>query len=698
MDHMSIYIASAEPRAGSLIITIGFMEMLKGHFERVAFFRPIIHDGDKTDNGIDFMLKHFELDMRYEECCGFTISEYTEAYGNHREEQLHEALIRKVNKLHKTYDFVVIEGYSNNESTSVFDFDINIEIAKNLNTVLVPVIKAKGKSSNKIVNEVQFIREMISEEGCTHLATFINRANEDIVENIKKRISTEQIDEQIYILPEVKELNSPTLDQITKLLEAKMIMGDQEQLQHTVYGNKIAAMGVENYLSHMDNGDIVIVPGDRIDIIIISLLSFYAKNHTNIIGIILSGGVSLSPSIMKLLADFPETVIPIFTVESDSYETAIALEKVPANITAENTRKITLAKGLFSAAIDKEKLGERFMSSSNTTLTPIMFQYKLFEQAQSKRQKIVLPESEDERILRATEILIRRDIVDIILLGDRNIIEKQCMKIDLDISKAEIIDPEESPLTEKFSQSFYEMRKEKGLTLAVARDAMTHVNYFATMMVQEGLADGMVSGATHTTADTVRPALQIIKTKADISIVSSIFFMCLDTKVLVYGDCAVNMDPTAAQLAQIAISSADTAKAFGIEPKVALLSYSTGASGTGPEVEKVREATKLAQAMRPDYLIEGPIQYDAAIDEKVAKKKLPDSKVAGKATVFIFPDLNTGNNTYKAVQRSTGALAIGPVLQGLRLPVNDLSRGCLVDDIVNTVAITAIQAQQGEKI
>jgi len=698
MDHMSIYIASAEPRAGSLIITIGFMEMLKGHFERVAFFRPIIHDGDKTDNGIDFMLKHFELDMRYEECCGFTISEYTEAYGNHREEQLHEALIRKVNKLHKTYDFVVIEGYSNNESTSVFDFDINIEIAKNLNTVLVPVIKAKGKSSNKIVNEVQFIREMISEEGCTHLATFINRANEDIVENIKKRISTEQIDEQIYILPEVKELNSPTLDQITKLLEAKMIMGDQEQLQHTVYGNKIAAMGVENYLSHMDNGDIVIVPGDRIDIIIISLLSFYAKNHTNIIGIILSGGVSLSPSIMKLLADFPETVIPIFTVESDSYETAIALEKVPANITAENTRKITLAKGLFSIAIDKEKLGERFMSSSNTTLTPIMFQYRLFEQAQSKRQKIVLPESEDERILRATEILIRRDIVDIVLLGDRNVIEKQCMKIDLDISKAEIIDPEESPLTEKFSQSFYEMRKEKGLTLAVARDAMTHVNYFATMMVQEGLADGMVSGATHTTADTVRPALQIIKTKADISIVSSIFFMCLDTKVLVYGDCAVNMDPTAAQLAQIAISSADTAKAFGIEPKVALLSYSTGASGTGPEVEKVREATKLAQAMRPDYLIEGPIQYDAAIDEKVAKKKLPDSKVAGKATVFIFPDLNTGNNTYKAVQRSTGALAIGPVLQGLRLPVNDLSRGCLVDDIVNTVAITAIQAQQGEKI
>jgi phosphate acetyltransferase len=265
------------------------------------------------------MLKHFELDMCYEDCCGFTISEYIEAYGNNRDEQLHEALIHKINKLHKEYDFVVIEGYPRNAFASVFDFDINMEIAKNLDTVLVPVIKAKGKSSNKIVNEVRVMQDMISEDGCTHLATFINRANEDIIENIKKRISAQQIDKQIYILPEVKELNSPTLDQISKLLDAKMIMGSREQLQHIVYGNKIAAMGVENYLSHINNGDIVIVPGDRIDIIIISLLSFYAKNHTKIIGIILSGGVPLSPTIKQLLEDFSETVIPLFTVESDSY-------------------------------------------------------------------------------------------------------------------------------------------------------------------------------------------------------------------------------------------------------------------------------------------------------------------------------------------------------------------------------------------
>jgi len=660
MDHKSIYISSAEPHAGSLVIAIGLMEMLKGHFEKVAFFRPIIPDDNEIDNDIDFMIKHFELEMEYEDCCGFTISEYIEAYGTDTDNELHESLIRKIKKLYKKYDFILIEGFPRNTFGTVFDFDINLAIAKNLDTVFIPIINARGKSSKKIINEIQITSEMIISDGCTQLATFVNRCNENIVENIKKLISKEDINEQIYILPEVKELNTPTLDQVTKILDAKMIMGKQEQLQHLVYGNKIAAMGAENYLSHIDNGDIVIVPGDRIDIIIISLLSFFAKNHTNIIGIVLSGGVSLSKPIMKLLEDFTEAVIPIFTVETNSYETAIALDKISAKITTESIRKITLAKGMINSVIDKEKMGEQFRSTSNTTLTPIMFQYRLFEQAQSNKQKIVLPESEDERILRATEILIHRDIVDIILLGNQKKIEKKCMQFDIDISKVEIIDPEESPLSERFSQLFYEMRKEKGLILDIARDAMTHVNYFATMMVYDGLADGMVSGAMHTTADTVRPALQIIKTKADISIVSSIFFICLNTKVLVYGDCAVNMDPTAEELAQIAVSSADTAKQFGLEPKVALLSYSTGASGTGPEVEKVRKATKLAQAMRPDYLIEGPMQYDAAIDAKVAKKKLPDS------------------------------------LQGLRLPVNDLSRGCLVDDIVNTVAITAIQAQHGE--
>ena len=694
MSPESIYIASAQPRAGSLIIAIGLMEMLKGHYEHVAFFRPIIPDGEERENDIEFMRKHFELDISYEACCGFKVSEYTQAYADGTEEELYKSLIHKIRQLHKNYDFVLIEGYPRNVFASVFDFDINLKIARNLGTVFAPVLNAQGKSSSMIMQEIQIISEAIQAEGCTHLATFVNRCNVKILDNIKQRMSVTQKIEPIYLLPEVKELDTPTLAQIIKTLDAEIIMGNDEQLQHLVYGNKIAAMGVENYLSHIDNGDLVIVPGDRIDIILASLLSFYTKNHPNISGILLSGGITPNKSTMKLLEDFGQVPIPILKVKQDSYQTAIALDKVVTDITAESTRKITMVKGLFDASVDKVKISEDFGSTSKEILTPMMFQYRLFERAREQRQKIVLPESTDERILRATELLIHRDIVDIILVGDRNEIADQSSKMGLNISKAEIFDPQESDLRETFSQTFYAMRKEKGLTLEAARDAMDHPNYFATMMVYEGLADGMVSGATHTTTDTVRPALQIIKTKADISIVSSVFFMSLDTKVLVYGDCAINLDPSAEELAQIAISSADTAVKFGIEPRVAMLSYSTGTSGSGPEVDKVRKATQLAQALRPDLLIEGPIQYDAAIDEKVAKKKLPDSQVAGRATVFVFPDLNTGNNTYKAVQRSTGALAMGPVLQGLRLPVNDLSRGCLVDDIVHTVAITAIQAQK----
>lgn len=695
MQPKSIYIASAQPRAGSLIIALGLMEMLKGYYKHVAFFRPIIPNIEEGGSDIDFMLRHFELDMQYEECCGFTVNEYIEAYAEDREEKLLEALIGKINRLHDEYDFVLIEGYPRSVFASAFDFDINLKIAKHINTAFVPVLNAQCKSADSIINEVQIVSEAISDEGCIHLATFINRCDEALIWQIKYRVAKE--DEEVFVLPEVQELNTPIIREVIKSLRAELILGKPEQLEHLIQKKKIAAMGVENYLTRIADGSLIIVPGDRVDIIIASLLSFYAKNHPNIAGIILSGGLRPGKIVMDLLRDFSDIVVPILAVETDSYQTAIALNKVEAMLTPESSRKITLAKGLFDAAVNKKAIIERFEKSSSEVLTPMMFEYRLFERARSNRQKIILPESGDERILRATEILLRRDIVDIILLGKPEEVEHQSAILGLDISGATIIDPEESTLLESFSQKFYEMRKAKGLTLTAAKDALTHPNYFATMMIYDGMADGMVSGATHTTADTIRPALQIIKTKPNISIVSSIFFMCLDTKVLVYGDCAVNLDPNADELAHIAISSADTAKQFGIEPRVALLSYSTGASGSGPDVEKVREATQIAQSLRPDLLIEGPIQYDAAIDAKVAAKKLPESKVAGRATVFVFPDLNTGNNTYKAVQRSTGALAIGPILQGLRLPVNDLSRGCLVNDIVNTVAITAIQAQQNDK-
>ena len=350
--------------------------------------------------------------------------------------------------------------------------------------------------------------------------------------------------------------------------------------------------------------------------------------------------------------------------------------------------------GLFNSAVDMEELNELIQQESTTLLTPIMFEYSLFQRARISKQKIVLPEGLDERILRAAETVLRRDVVDIVLLGNRAEIRHQSGVLGLDISKAEIIDPHDSPLLEKFAKEFYRLRKHKGIPLDAAFDLVTSLSYFGTMMVHMGYADGMVSGAIHTTQETIRPALQIIKTKPETPIVSSLFFMSFETRVLVYADCAINQDPSAEELAMIAITTADTAQRFGIEPRIAMLSYSTGSSGKGADVEKVALATRIAQEKRPDLLIEGPIQYDAAIDPVVASKKLPGSEVAGRATIFIFPDLNTGNNTYKAVQRSSGAVAIGPVLQGLKKPINDLSRGCLVADIVNTVVITAIQAAQ----
>jgi len=694
MHHQSIYIASSESQSGTLIIAIGFMEMLKGRYNNVAYFRPIVPDNKEDETHISFMHEHFDLKIPYDSCIGFTESEVVEAFANDKDEALIEALIAKVDHLQKHYDFVLIDGYPRNRFATTFDFDINLMIAKNLGTVFCPVLNAKEKSAEEINNEIQILSETILSEGCKELAIFVNRCDISIVEKIQNGTIDLGRDKQVYCLPEIEEIDTPTLRQIVKVLDAKIILSEDEQLNHLVKSSKIAAMGVANYLQRIAEDHLIIVPSDRNDIILASHLSYAAKNHPNIAGLILSGGIEPTPTIIELIKDFPQAPIPILSVESDSYATAIAVERVKPKITPADTHKITLIKALFDNHIDKEKLAQRFRESRNGIITPMMFQYRLFETARAAKKTIILPESEDDRILRAASILLQRDIVDLILLGQREELEHRSAQLRIDLSKATIIDPSQSELLGKFTEQFYELRKERGLTLPAARDAMIHVNYFATMLLYNGMADGMVSGAIHTTADTIRPALQIIKTTPSISIVSSIFFMLLETKILVYGDCAINLDPTAEELAHIAITSADTAAQFGIEPKVAMLSYSTGDSGSGPDVEKVRTATKLAQELRPDLLIEGPIQYDAAIDMKVAKKKLPNSKVAGRATVFIFPDLNTGNNTYKAVQRSTGATAIGPILQGLRLPVNDLSRGALVEDIVNTVAITAVQAQQ----
>jgi phosphate acetyltransferase len=360
------------------------------------------------------------------------------------------------------------------------------------------------------------------------------------------------------------------------------------------------------------------------------------------------------------------------------------------------SRKIARSLGVFESNVDLGLLERRIDVMRSERVTPLMFQNGLLSRARARRRHVVLPEGTEERILRAAEIVRLRDVVDLTLLGNPGAVAEKIAALGLSLEGVRVVDPLTSEWREDFGRTYFELRKHKGVSPEMAHDAMADSSYFGTMMVHRGLADGMVSGAVHTTQHTIRPALEFVRTRPGVSIVSSVFFMCLPDRVLVYGDCAINPDPNAEQLAHIAISSADTARSFGVEPRVAMLSYSTGESGKGADVDKVKEATRIAHALRPDLKLEGPIQYDAAIDPDVARVKLPGSEVAGHATVFIFPDLNAGNNAYKAVQRAASAVAIGPVLQGLKKPVNDLSRGCTVTDIVNTIAITAIQAQGEE--
>lgn len=695
MKTKSLYISSLESSAGSLIVAMGIMELLKGRLGKVAFFRPVVIDGPERDKDIDFMLERYALGMEYKDTYGYTVHEVESLIADNKFNVVLENLIEKFKHLESEYDFVLIEGLNQSNFSNSLDFDINLSMAKNLSSPFISVLKGKNKSVKEVLDEIHIEAEAIKVAGCQHFATFVNRLGMDEAEELKELSIQEPLQSApVYFLPEVPELDTPTVAEIKKKLGCMHIYGEEKDLRRVVKQSKIAAMKLDNFLEYLEDGDLVITSGDRSDIIAGCLSTVYSNNYPNISGILLTAGMLPHKSINKLIAGFKDLSIPILSVDDGTFITAVNVANVPATITSQSVRKIALAMGLFASNVNIAEIEKSINTESSTTsITPIMFEYALFERARSERKRIVLPESSDERILRATEILLRRDVADIILLGDAEEVLHKSASLGLDISKATIINPNTSPLMDEFVNAFYEMRKAKGLTLDVARDSIALTSYFGTMMVYLGYADGMVSGAIHTTQETIRPALQIIKTKPDISIVSSLFFMCLDTRVLVYGDCAVNQDPNAQELAQIAISSADTARMFGIEPKIAMLSYSTGDSGKGEEVEKVRLATKIVKEQRPDLLVEGPIQYDAAIDPDVAITKLPNSKVAGQATIFIFPDLNTGNNTYKAVQRSSGAVAIGPVLQGLRKPVNDLSRGCLVPDIVNTVAITAIQAQ-----
>lgn len=695
MKSKSLYISSYEKGAGSLIVSMGLMEFLKGTFLKVAFFRPFVEDCS-FDFDINFFLTIYGLDLQYEECFGYSVQEAEKLIAENKVTFLIESLIEKYKKLEESHDFVIIQGLHQDSFSHTLDMDINLEIAKNFGSLYCITLKGNNKNSTDIIDEILIESQAIHTSGCRHFGTFVNRIDEDMIDELNQIVEKHENLSPVYFLKEISELSLPTISDVHSSLNCTTLVGMEKDFKRVIKQTKIAAMQLDNFLEHIEDGDLIIVPGDRADIIVGAMASIFSKNYPIISGILLTGGIKPAHSIGALLDGFTNFPFPIILTDGDTYQTALKVGKIAVRLTVDNERKIALAMGLFNSSVDTKSLKKNISNSTSSVITPVMFEYSLFQKARENKKRIVLPEGLDERILRACEIVLRRDVVDIILLGDEKLIRQKSAILGLDIQKVTIINPLTSELKEQFAETFYELRKHKGISYEVASETISIDSYFGTMMVYLGLADGMVSGATHTTQETIKPALQIVKTQPNIPIVSSLFFMCLKTEVLVYADCAVNQDPDAAQLAVIAISSANTASQFGITPKIAMLSYSTGNSGKGKDVEKVIEATRIAKEMRPDLLIEGPIQYDAAVDIDVAKLKLPNSQVAGGATIFIFPDLNTGNNTYKAVQRSSNAVAIGPILQGLKKPINDLSRGCLVADIVNTIVITAIQA--GEDI
>lgn len=686
-----------ENGSGKSIVTLGLMRMLRGKVAKVGYFKPIISDLEEgeLDNHISTTLSHFKLDITYEDAYAFTKSEVLAKIHNGQIDAVFDKIIGKYKAIEENYDFVLVEGTDFSGEGTATELEINTDIAKNLGIPAIIIESGDGKTITDFVNNLLSAYNLFEENDVKVLAVIANKVLPQNLEWVQDKLYR-KLPKKVVVnaIPIIDFLSYPTINEVIKSLDAEVLFGDGDDLNTLVAHYIVGAMRLHNYLPRLKENTLVVTPGDRSDLILGALQANISMNYPTISGILLTGGIKPGPSIIELIEGLTRK-IPILLVSEDTYTATNAVGKINAQIYAENKQKISLSMRTFDKYIAEFELSNALITFKSAGITPRMFQYDMLKRAQKNKKHIVLPEGDDDRILKAAARLANQGIVDLTILGNIEDIKKKVenLGIQFDFDVIKIVNPIESPHFKDYVQKLYELRKHKNMNLAMAEDKMEDVSYFGTMMVYNGHADGMVSGASHTTQHTILPALQFVKTKPGVSVVSSIFFMCLEDRVAVFGDCAINPNPTAEQLAEIAISSADSSKAFGIEPKVAMLSYSSGASGIGEDVERVRKATEIVKKLRPDIKIEGPIQYDAAVDPIIGKSKIPNSDVAGQASVFIFPDLNTGNNTYKAVQRETGALAIGPMLQGLNKPVNDLSRGCTVDDIFNTVIITAIQAE-----
>ncbi|MBM9619279.1 phosphate acetyltransferase [Streptomyces zhihengii] len=699
----SVYVTGIDRGDGRQVVELGVMELLTRQVDRVGVFRPLVHDG--PDRLFELLRARYRLSQDASAVHGMDYHEAATLQAERGTDELVSALVERFLSVAREYEVVLVLGTDYAATQLPDELALNARLANEFGASLIAVVGGKDQTAESVRAEARNAYRAYEALGCNVLAMVANRVAPEERDTIAERLAA-RLPVPCYVLPDEPALAAPTVAQITHALGGTVLLGDDSGLARDALDFVFGGAMLPNFLPALTPGCMVVTPGDRADLVVGSLAA-HSAGTPPIAGVLLTLNERPSQEILTLAARLaPGT--PVISVAGNSFPTAAELFGLEGKLNASTPRKAETALGLFERHVDTSDLLDRLAVARSGRVTPMMFEHELLEQARAERRRVVLPEGTEERVLRAADVLIRRDVCDLTLLGDVDVIRKKAADLGVDLSSAQLVDPAVSELRQEFAERYAALRAHKGVSVELAHDVVTDVNYFGTLMVAQGLADGMVSGAVHSTAATIRPAFEIIKTTSSgapsgekpaggAAIVSSVFFMCLADRVLVYGDCAVNPDPDAEQLADIAIQSAATAARFGVEPRIAMLSYSTGTSGSGADVDKVREATKLVRASRPDLLIEGPIQYDAAVDPSVAATKLPGSEVAGRATVLIFPDLNTGNNTYKAVQRSAGAVAVGPVLQGLRKPVNDLSRGALVGDIVNTVAITAIQSQDPSK-
>ncbi|MFF5481548.1 phosphate acetyltransferase [Streptomyces sp. NPDC012935] len=684
----SVYVTGIDRGDGRQIVELGVMELLTRQVDRVGVFRPLVHH--VPDRLFELLRARYRLSQDPATVYGMDYHEASALQAERGTDELVSTLVDRFHAVARNYDVVLVLGTDYADTQLPDELSLNARLANEFGASVIPVVGGRKQATESVLAETRNAFRAYEGLGCDVLAMVANRVTRDdrdeIAESLRSRLPV-----PCYVVPDEPALAAPTVWQIAQSLDAKVLLGDDSGLARDALDFVFGGAMLPNFLKALTPGCLVVTPGDRADLVVGSLAA-HSAGTPPIAGLLLTLDERPSDEILTLAARLaPGT--PVLSVPGYSFPTAEQLFSLEGKLNAATPRKAETALGLFERYVETGDLLKRVSAPSSDRLTPMMFEHKLLEQARSDMRRIVLPEGTEPRVLHAAEVLLRRNVCDLTLLGPVDRIRKQAADLGIDLGDTQLIDPATSELRDTFAEKYAALRAHKGVTVELAYDVVSDMNYFGTLMVQEGLADGMVSGSVHSTAATIRPAFEIIKTNPDTDIVSSVFFMCLADRVLVYGDCAVNPDPNAEQLADIAIQSAATAQRFGVEPRIAMLSYSTGTSGSGADVDKVREATELVRERRPDLKIEGPIQYDAAVEPSVAATKLPGSEVAGQASVLIFPDLNTGNNTYKAVQRSAGAIAVGPVLQGLRKPVNDLSRGALVQDIVNTVAITAIQAQ-----